>query len=244
MNTRIPWYYIWSPRYEIFHRMIQYAFTTKQELSLNFNDRPIFYEQSFFTKNLSTKDKEHPFQGCNAKVDLVLDCIENNMDKYFLFTDADIYIHSDKVKDMCQPFIDANKDMVFMKEENDDGSAVNIGFILIKGNEKTKQFWLDVQKCVAETKGHDQGICNNLLPLWNGTWDLFDRRKVCSSKTLRGDFVIFQALCSCHGYIQDMAEKLANMAMLTNINPFLSLVEPEIIPHLIKLHNYIKSVQH
>ena len=96
---------------------------------------------------------------------------------------------------------------------------------------------------MAETKGHDQTISNELLPRWNGTWDLFDKRKVCSSKTFRGDFVIFQALSSCRGYLGDMGEKLANMAMLMDIRPFLPFVEPEVIPHFIGIYNYIQSLR-
>jgi len=209
MSERIPWYYMWTPKYEMFHRLIQESMDRFPRLRADFCDRPIYYEQALFNKKLTTEAGTHSFTNSNLKVDLMIQCIEQNWGKYFIFSDADIYINSAKVKEMCVPFMELGYDSVFMAESS-DGSDVNIGFILIKANEATLALWKGIQAHINEQGGHDQSIMNNILQKgWSGKWCTFDTADVTSNKTYKvSDFIIFQFLSSCRGYESDMAEKL------------------------------------
>lgn len=217
MNERIPWYYMWTPNYEIFHRLIQESMDRFPRLRADFCDRPIYYEQALFNKKLSTEAGAHSFTNSNLKVDLMIQCIEQNWGKYFIFSDADIHINSAKVKEMCGPFMELGYDSVFMAENSYD-SEVNIGFILTKANETTLALWKGIQSRINEQGGHDQSIMNDILREgWAGKWAGFDTTDVMSNKTHKGsDFIIFQFLSSCRGYELDIAEKLVSHYNATN----------------------------
>jgi hypothetical protein len=216
MSERIPWYYMWTPNYEIFHRLIQECMDRFPRLRADFCDRPVYYEQALFNKKLSTGGGVHSFTNSNLKVDLMIQCIEQNWGKYFIFSDADIFIGSAKVKEMCAPFMELAYDSVFMAEES-DGSDVNIGFILTKANETTLALWKDIQAHINKEGGHDQAIMNTILKEgWAGKWSRFNMNDVMSNKTYMGtEFIIFQFLSSCRGYEFDMAEKLVSQYNFT-----------------------------
>ena len=228
---RIPWYYMWTPKYEIFHRLIQESMDRFPRLRADFCDRPMYYEQALFSKKLSTDPGAHAFQGSNLKVDLMIQCIEQNMGEYFIFSDADIYIASDKVKEICKPFMADGYDTVFMKEEGDkDNSEVNIGFILTKANEATLALWKDIQNRINLSGGHDQAIMSELLKTWSGKWGMFSCDHVVSNKTYSETFIIFQFLSSTNGYVSAMGEKLYTLRKYCyNIDHLLYLVDNEVI---------------
>lgn len=56
-----------------------------------------------------------------------------------------------------------DNDILFQK----DGRSINIGMIVCKSSEKTKQFWLDVKKELIKTILNDEKICRYLLGLDN-----------------------------------------------------------------------------
>jgi len=230
---RIPWYYMWTPNYEIFHRLIQESMDRFPRLRADFCDRPIYYEQALFNKKLSTDSDVHAFQGSNLKVDLMIQCIEQNMGEYFIFSDADIYIASHKVKEMCEPFMAEGYDTVFMKENGDkEYSEVNIGFILTKANEATLALWKDIQNRINLSGGHDQPIMNDLLKVWSGKWGTFSCKHVASNKTRSGSFVIFQFLSSINTFASAMGEKLYTVSKFYDIDHLLHLVSDEIIHYI------------
>ena len=196
LSQRIPWYYMWTPNYEIFHRLIQESLDRFPKLRADFCDRPMYYEQALFNKKLCTEAGAHSFKDSNLKVDLMIQSIEQNMGQYFIFSDADIYIASAHVKEMCEPFMALDYDTVFMKEFSDEANrVVNIGFILTKANETTLALWKDIQRRINECGGHDQSIMNEILGTWSGKWATFDINDVVSSQTVQdaihNRFVIF-----------------------------------------------------
>ena len=231
MDQRIPWYYMWTSKYEIFHRLIQESFDRFPVLRADFCDRPMYFEQALFNQKLTISSEPgiHAFNNSNAKVDLMIQCIEQNWGKYFIFSDADIYINSGKVKEMCAPFMDLGLDCVFMKESHADFD-VNIGFVLTKANDITLALWKDIQARIRNEGGHDQSIMWGMLKTWAGNWSTFDGNDVTCNKTSSHEkFVIFQFLSSCNGYESDMAEKLYTLSKVYDIGHHLYLVNQAII---------------
>jgi hypothetical protein len=155
------------------------------------------------------------------------------MGEYFIFSDADIYIASHKVKEMCEPFMADSYDSVFMKEEGDDSNTeVNIGFVLTKANEATLALWKDIQSRINTSGGHDQAILNEFLKIWSGKWGIFSCKHAVSNKTQSGSFVIFQLLSSTNNYASAMAEKIYNLSKIYDIDHLLHLVSDEIIYYM------------
>jgi hypothetical protein len=234
MDRRIPWYYMWTPNYEIFHRLIQESFDRFPILHSDFCDRPMYFEQALFNQKLTISSEPgiHAFSNSNAKVDLMIQCIEQNWGKYFIFSDADIYINSGKVKEMCAPFMELGLDCVFMKENNTEYD-VNIGFVLTKANDLTLALWKDIRQRILNEGGHDQSIMCALLKNWAGNWSTFDAKDITCNKTYSDyNFIIFQFLSSCNGYESDMAEKLYTLSKIYDIDYHLYLVNEAIIDNM------------
>ena len=226
---RIPWYYMWTSNYEFFHRLIQESFDRFPRLRYDFCDRPVYYEQALFSKKLSDESGVHLFHNSNLKVDLMIQCIENNMGEYFIFRDADIYIASQNFKEVCEPFMADNYDIVFMKEDIDaESTEVNIGFILVKANEATLTLWKDIQKNIIQSGGHDQAVMNKLLKTWSGKWGVFSNNDIASEKTHSGTFIIFQFLSTISNRTSELAEKIYGVSKYYNIDHLLYLVKDDI----------------
>ena len=227
--TRIPWYYIWSDKYEIFHTIFQditsriYPFLREE-----FAIRPIFIEQSEFDQKLNKTYQTHSFTGCNIKIDALIKCIESNMGSNFIFSDIDIVIHKSSIKEMIIPKL--QDDMTFMTEDTGSTQA-NIGFCLIKATQQTLEFWKQIQKLVVEESGHDQTLVNRLLKTTNLKTSLFSEKDIISQKTCTPDrsFKIIQILSSGNNSTHwQYIEKIHALPIFINLEPYTYLISPEI----------------
>lgn len=227
-NNRIPWYYIWSDKYEIFHTIFQdISSRIYPVLREEFAIRPLFIEQSEFQKKLSTNTQEHPFSGCNLKIDALIKCIEENIGTSFLFTDIDIIIRQPTIKHMLKPF--QNYDMTFMTEELNTQLA-NIGFCYINANSNTLKFWKQVQEIVTKDNAHDQTVVNELLKETDLKVGFFSEKDIISQKTCtpNADFKIVQILSSGNNTSHwQLIEKLYTLPIFVNLNPYRYLISEE-----------------
>jgi len=223
--SRIPWYYIWSDKYEIFHTIFQ-DITSRvfPKIREEFAIRPIYIEQQEFQKKLSKNIKEHPFSGCNLKIDALISCIEANKGSHFLFTDIDIIIRQPSIRALVKPFLEY--DMTFMTEDTDTKDA-NIGFCLIKATDETLSFWKEVQKRVLKEAAHDQLIVNEMLKLTKRKFGLFSPKDIISQKTCtaNSDFKIVQILSSGNNTSHwQLIEKLFTLPLFINMEPYKYLI--------------------
>jgi hypothetical protein len=227
--SRIPWYYIWSEKYELFHTTFQ-DITSRifPKLREQFAIRPLYIEQHEFSNKLSKDPQTHPFAGCNLKIDALINCIEANMNRHFLFTDIDIIIRQPTLMEMLDPFKD--HDMVFMTEDT-NSKAVNIGFCYIKASSSTLDFWKTVQRLVKQEGGHDQDIANQLIKssphLKTG---LFSPVDIISQKTCTADtnFKIIQILSSGGNSPHwQFIEKLYTIPMFIIMTPYNYLISEQ-----------------
>ena len=227
--SRIPWYYIWSEKYELFHTTFQ-DITSRifPKLREQFAIRPLYIEQHEFSNKLSKNPQIHPFAGCNLKIDALINCIEANMGKHFLFTDIDIIVRQSTVKEMLDPFKD--HDMVFMTEDT-NSKDINIGFCYIKGSKETLDFWKTVQRRVKQEGGHDQDIANQLLKTCSHLKSgLFSPIDIISQKTCTADtnFKIIQILSSGGNSAHwQFIEKLYTIPMFIIMTPYKYLVSEQ-----------------
>ena len=224
----VPWYYMWSQKYEVFHRLL--VDTNNPNMSLN----PLFIEQAVFDAELDQK-KTHPWIGCVRKVVLVLEHLKASKEPYIFFTDIDIIVKG-SVYDALVPHIDAGTSMVFLKE----GEHCNIGVCLLRCCPEVIAFWELVLAHMQTEPAHDQAVVNTLLPGYPGSWCTFSTKDFACSNTWDGSpFVLYQPLSSRMGPEMDFAEKVFYSAQFVNLQEYMKYVPEEIIPFIYRFQEYL-----
>lgn len=113
--------------------------------------------------------KEFAFYGGNIiKTQLVIDKIKQYWGKYILVSDADIVFFKpteEKLRELM-----GDQDMIFLKERSDSSEPfektplnINIGFVLVKCNERSLQYWEQMQERTFTKKSWDQEEANLML---------------------------------------------------------------------------------
>jgi len=241
----IPWYYMWSEKYRFFYEIMKDT-ANQPEFEL----RPIHVPQERFDDELYKAKGEHFWYGSLIKVDMVInslvECIAKG-DPYLLFTDIDIVVKPG-VYDALKPYIDADNDMVFLKE----GAHTNIGFILLKASESVISFWKTIRSMMIEKEGLDQVYIHQMLDSYPGKWTHFDNQVFACTNTWTGSkpFVMIQLLCSRIGMDEglekefNMAEKVFVAAQYMEIEPYMKYVTLDVIPFIYRFQEiYIRSHQ-
>lgn len=226
MSESINWYYMWSEKYRFFHEILKD--TVKEN---EFTIKPIHIDQVYFDKNLYTSQGQHAWNGCSLKIDLLIERLETSDTLYILFTDADLIPAKDIYKNLKQ-YIEEDYTQVFL----DEGSHLNIGFILLKVCPEVIQFWKDIKNKMSEEGGHDQKHVNDLIPNYKGKWTRFDSQVFTCSNIWNGakEFSIMQPLSSCLGKEFDFAEKIFVTAQHIKIEEYMKYVPENIIPFIYK----------
>jgi hypothetical protein len=229
---------MWSPKFEVFHRIIQSTFTDK-DVQLH----PIYLDQSHFDKELYKAKGQHHWSGCVLKLDLMLERMRltEHKDQYIVFSDADIYVRPG-IGAKLNEYIKDGKDMYFLQETFEAKSA-NIGLMLLKCTEDICKFWEEVRAEVLRDGTHDQTITNKYLAKTTLSWKYLDQTCMNSNMvnyTNKNTFLYCQMLCSCRGYEPDMAEKLFGYIGFFSLEPYLAFIPPVIQAFLAKMHEVFK----
>jgi hypothetical protein len=181
-HAKLPWYYVYSPRYTAFHYMMQDCIRDSR-----FELRPIFVEQSVFKKAYNPA-AGHFMCGCYIKLEKILELLKTlPLYSYFLLTDNDvIVIKNEGLFEYLQVFMDKGVDMAFMRERVGE-FQVNVGFQLFKVCPRVIRFFEEVIEITrssntSETdKMDEQSIVVSLLPKFPGTIEIFDNTRIVLS---------------------------------------------------------------
>jgi len=234
----LSWYYMWSPKFEVFHHIIQDTF---QDPDVQLH--PIYLDQSHFDKELYKAKGQHHWSGCVLKLDLLLERMRltEHKGKYIVFSDADIYVRKG-IGAKLNTYMEEGKDMYFLQETFTDPSA-NIGLILVKCTEEVCRFWEGVRAEVLRDGTHDQLITNQHLKTTSLSWALLDQSCMNSNMINNSNidtFLYCQMLCSCRGYEADMAEKLFGYCSFISLEPYLSYIPPPVQAFFANMHEAFK----
>jgi hypothetical protein len=229
---------MWSPAFEVFHRIIQDTFRDK-DVQLH----PIYLDQSHFDKELYKAKGQHHWSGCVLKLDLLLERMRltEHKNSYIVFSDADIYARSG-IGAKLHEYSKEGKDMYFLQETFTDARA-NIGLILLKCTEEVCMFWEGVRSEVLRDGTHDQLITNQHLEKTSLSWGFLDQTCLNSNMVnpaTAKTFLYCQMLCSCRGYELDMAEKLFGYLHFFSLEPYLPFIPGVIQAYLGKMHEAFK----
>lgn len=222
------WYYIYSPKYEIFHQILYNCIG-----NTSFNVVPVFVPQEAF-QNLYNPDEKHFFSGSVLKMDLIIKALKANPDKHVVCSDADMIVNN---PDALSRYIESytQYDISFMKDNlhNDDLCAA---FGLFKSCPLVIEFFESVVREIQDTNDLDQTIVNRRLPSFKGSVGCFSMPEIIQSNlaSTATPFYVIQLLCSNNNtYEQNMYEKLVTAACLFDISDVLHLVPVEVKEALI-----------
>jgi hypothetical protein len=217
------WFYIWSPRYEIFHRVLQDCVKDISGIQMN----PIFLPQSYFQK----KVEGHHFTGNSTKFRITLSALDKHPGEYIIMSDTDLIVFNEMGG--FDTYLDSYKsnDMTFMLD-NYGSDVYNIGFCLIKSTPKTIEFVKHIIHRIDTENGHDQCIVNEELKKYSGPYGYFSTPDVVQSNmvSLVDNYPhrIIQCLTSVEDPDDLMVEKLRTIAMYFDIEPFRYLLSENV----------------
>lgn len=218
---RMEWLYVWSPRYRIFHEILQ---ATTRDIS-GFLLRPLFAEQKFFTP---LETGAHFLTGIPIKLFAIVNYIKKNPGAVFFFSDVDLVVFPHFSASDLDPYL--LNDITTMKECHPT-VVHNIGCLLIRCNEKTLAFFERVLSRTHNEKLLDQVAFNLEVPSFPGTIGLFSNSQFLQSNALTDDessYKIIQCLTSQDDPKHVLVEKLTSINHVYDIEPFLSFAPSEV----------------
>lgn len=179
--------YFYSDLYEFYHNHI------------NNNLNSLFELDPCKIDDLTNKGGHTFSGGVSVKIEIIINKIKENMGTSIVFTDATIWINSNKKHELVEFF---NKylenDLCFA--DNCINTQYNIGIILIKCNTKTLQFFENVLCDLVKSSGWDQNIVNKWLNIDDLKINKFDKEKIyCNyhfNPSYRDSFLIYKSFIS------------------------------------------------
>ncbi len=217
----IDWYYIWSPKYEIFHHIL-YSELLKCP---HFNVKPIFKPQEAFANTY--KMSNHFLSGNTVKEEVLLEILESKSEnEYFIFSDVDMVVR-DPAK--LYELIESSKthDLVYSLEAGEK-LFYNVGFGLIKRTAKNLELFRKTIEGINSSDKPDGDWINKLIHEMDISVTAFPVSKVSQSNM--GNYInncyIFQILCGNGTYISNMVEKMITLSYCYDLRQYEELIEP------------------
>jgi hypothetical protein len=176
----LPWFYTVSPRYEVFHHVLQH--TINREL---FELKPLFVPQSIFDAVTYREGSHHYLCGCFIKQQQINELLQGLPENsYFLFTDVDYLITNNHIlNEALQSLMKKEVDMAFQYEDHHNVIPfcnINVGFALIRVNQRVKDFFGDVcRRAATESTKNDLEIMVDVLKDYKGPVEVVDSTTIC-----------------------------------------------------------------
>jgi hypothetical protein len=201
----IPYYFLWSKDYEIFANILKVGISQYPQL---FEERGIYIPQERYDETLN-KAPGHFLCGSYLKLEKTYELLSTLPENsYFLFSDADILLLPGKpLEQLLNLYTSIQADMVCMREAANK-QFYNIGFGLLRVNDKTRAFFkLLLDRAYARKDGLDGSLFNQHIKEFAGTVyffphelvitssTIFDISHALSLQTMMPHVMVFQALC-------------------------------------------------
>ena len=164
------WFYIWSLKYRHFHEYLQEVIPRDF-----FEVVPIHIPQEVFDTQLYKAGKDHPWCGCNIKLEVILDILRNKVapGEMFVFTDVDIFVLPDScIRDLMNMYNSMKDVHIVFSAEYD---SIQIGSMCIRNSPLILEYFENVYaECVADPEKLDTTVIIHKLKTFKGEWKVFD----------------------------------------------------------------------
>ncbi len=222
--TSLDWYYVYSPKYEIFHQLMYNALGNCSE----FNMQPKFFPQSAFS-TLYKEGSTHFLAGSYVKFNVIIDAIKECIGKYIIMSDADLcVIQPEILRSYLENYM--TYDIVYMRD-NLENTTLNIGFGLIKCTPATLNFFIEARDKIASTGRLDQDIVNELLREHNellvgmfSTPEMIQSNMYPNFYKEEDKIYVMQMLCSGTTYEHNLTEKLLSASIFFDLRDLESII--------------------
>lgn len=225
----IYWYYPWSPKYEIFHRVLYDMLKDVSGIVVH----PVFFEQSCFSKMYTNTD--HFFCGISVKQQVLVDALKKHKGEYVILSDADIVVKGAGLADYLEKY--KCNDMTFMREFH-DSEDFNAGFSMIKSTDETIAFYENIINRIHNEDGLDQTIIREELVNYKGVVGGFSSLEISNVNQMTLEkfekFKVIQLVCGNQSELGVMCEKLSALVCFTNIDHLAHLIPSNVISQLYK----------
>jgi hypothetical protein len=226
-----PWYYVWSPRYRVFHEVLQFGL---RDIS-GFSMRPICIPQQFFDRKVEDT-QQHFLTGIGIKIYCLLKSLQGlPANEFMIFSDVDLLVLDKELSSKLNTY--ETNDITAMREKK-GVDEYNIGFMLIKNTVEVKQFFEKVMQRIHKELKLDQDIFNEEIKQFSGTHGFFDTKDFIQSNMIRkdiwdsGNYSVIQCLSSEQTPKEVILGKLATIVYFYNIEPLLQFVDLNILKDL------------
>ncbi len=205
------WYYLYSPRYELFHNLLASVVSECPGITLHAQ----FVPQYVFSKQLESTDVSgHFFAGQAIKMEMMLHALQQHPGEHIVVSDADILLFDTNFTSYLEQY--KAYDMTCMLD-NEETKAYNIGLCLLKSTPEMIAFVEEIIRRIKVNRAHDQTEWNALLPSFEGTHAQFSCPDCIQSnmykEELRDSYRVIQCLCECNLSSDDaLVSKLITVA--------------------------------
>jgi hypothetical protein len=235
----LPWYYVWSPRYEIFHRTLSQQLYDISGIKV----KPLFVEQSVFTRKRNTlKEGEHFFTGIGIKIYAIIKILKEVPGNFIVFSDVDLVVLNTDMPFIMEPYkvndITCMRDS-FSKEE------YNIGCMLIKSTPETISLFERTLELIHRENLLDQLAFNKEIANFKGTHAYFSTKQFLQSNMIHEEedesqYRVIQCLCAADQEpMEVITEKIITLADFVNITSIKDIIQRDIY-HALK--DYAKRI--
>jgi len=191
--------YFYSNTYEFYNYYIKSCIENLE----SFDITPIIINDV-----INTDSSKHHFCGINIKIELIIEEIKQNIGETIVFSDATIFINNKNISKLYEYLNNYREDLVFINEFQNN--CYNIGFILIKCNKQTQEFFEKVLY-LLNTKQftHDQACINHLIKnnnFPNISVNVFGKEIYCGYYFIeeeRENFIIYKSFINNTGNLID-----------------------------------------
>lgn len=232
----LPWYYVWSPRYEIFHRILSQQL---HDIS-GIKAKPLFVEQSVFTRK--QQEGEHFFTGIGIKIYAIIKILKEVPGNFIVFSDVDLVVLGKDMPYIMEPYkvndITCMRDS-FSKEE------YNIGCMLIKSTSETIALFERTLELIHRENLLDQHAFNREIANFKGTHAYFPTKQFLQSNMIHEEedeaqYRVIQCLCAGDQEPMGvMTEKIITLAGFVDITSIKDTIPREIYD---SLKDYAKHI--
>ena len=218
------WFYVWSPRYRIFHEILLNSTADISGIEM----KPQFVPQSIFEKK---NDGKHFLTGIGIKIHVLIKILESHPDTFVIFSDVDLIVPK---KDLAEKLkVYETNDITCMCERK-DSKEYNIGFMLVKSTPSVIQFLTRVLQQIRTNNMLDQDAFNEEIKSFEGKHGMFDTKDFIQSNMIRkdiwdsGNYSVIQCLASNSTWTDMISEKLHTIIYFYDIRHFLDIIDIEV----------------
>jgi hypothetical protein len=221
-------FYVWSPKYELFHHILQSSFNNSPHFQL----KDVFVPQSVFDKQSYKTGASHFLDGNSVKYTILVNILEKHPEETILFVDADTIIEKPtQLREYLESYMEY--DVVYARSTLQNETDYSIGFGLIRSTPATIDFFKHVIHQVEQTGKDEMTVLNECIPFFSGTRRMFTFPEIIQTqhyKQYKDKYLVLQITCSNHSnYETNLFEKLVSIGTLMDITDLIPLIPDNVL---------------